>query len=36
MKQKVLLIKDPNVLTQVKRCLQEDFKAGYRRSLSLS
>ena len=27
MEQKVLPIKDSNVLTQVQRCLQEDFKA---------
>ncbi|BAQ56798.1 putative phage integrase [Lactobacillus acetotolerans] len=30
MEQKVLPIKDSNVLTQVQRCLQEDFKAGTR------
>ena len=30
MEQKVLPIKDSNVLTKVQRCLQEDFKAGLR------
>ncbi|MFT8993203.1 MAG: site-specific integrase [Liquorilactobacillus hordei] len=30
MEQKVLPIKDSNVLIQVQRCLQEDFKAGFR------
>ena len=30
MEQKVLPIKDSNVLMQVQRCLQEDFKAGVR------
>ncbi|WEV58180.1 site-specific integrase [Ligilactobacillus acidipiscis] len=30
MEQKVLPIKDSNVLTQVQRCLKEDFKAGRR------
>ena len=30
MEQKVLPIKDSNVLTKVQRCLQEDFKAGVR------
>ncbi len=30
MEQKVLPIKDSNVLHQVQRCLSEDFKAGRR------
>lgn len=30
MKQKVLPIKDSNVLIKVQRCLQDDFKAGVR------
>lgn len=30
MEQKVLPIKDSNVLIKVQRCLQEDFKAGCR------
>nr|WP_243709232.1 hypothetical protein [Pediococcus pentosaceus] len=30
MEQKVLPIKDSNVLHQVQRCLREDFKAGRR------